>query len=86
MRTEIHIEGVVVQPEGLWWERRGQQRGLLGSILRQSVQEGDNYSFWMSPISRKAARDHRLLAFKKSDLQQERSYDSIKDKVETTDY
>jgi len=40
----------------------------------------------MSPISRKAARDHRLLAFKKSDLQQERSYDSIKDKVETTDY
>ena len=30
--------------------------------------------------------DHRVLAFKKSDLQQERSYDSIKDKVETTDY
>ncbi|MCH8204586.1 MAG: hypothetical protein IID09_05445 [Candidatus Hydrogenedentes bacterium] len=46
----------------------------------------DEFNFLTSPVSRQGARDHRLLAFKKSDLQQERSYDSIKGKVETTDY
>lgn len=40
----------------------------------------------VSPFSSKEHYDRRLLAFKKSDLQQERSYDSIKGKVETTDY
>ena len=43
-------------------------------------------TFWIPPVSRQIERDHRLLAFKKSDLKKEESYDSIKGKVETTDY
>ena len=43
-------------------------------------------TLFKSSISRRGEHDRRLLAFKKSDLQQERSYDSIKSKVETTDY
>ena len=43
-------------------------------------------NYWIPTISRQGERDHRLLAFKKGDLQQERTYDSIKGKVETTDY
>ena len=56
-------------------------------VLR-SVNSGTAGFFFRSKYDFPSERiyDHRLLAFKKGDLQQERSYDSIKSKVETTDY
>ncbi len=67
---DVDIEGEKRDPRGRLPER---SRNITrGTVL---------HAFYSGQL-----HDRRLLSFKKGDLQRERSYDSIKSEVETTDY